>query len=500
MSLTADWAGTSHAPMFWNGRVYFLSDRDGVMNVYSMDANGHDLKQHTHQHGFDVQSASISDGQIVYQCGADLWLLDLKSGKDAIVPITLVSDFDQLRDHWVKKPLEYLTGVTHRADGSAAVFTARGEVFTLPPKSGRIVKVAGNSGVRYREALYMPDGKSIIALSTETGETEFWKYPANGVGAAEQWTNDAKVLRWEGVPSPDGHWLAHRDKDQQLWLLRSAHEAAEEDRAIDARGFLRTDVGRRTASGWPTWRRAANTFPQIKVLNANTGAIEALTSDRYNSESPAWSADGKWLYFLSDRMLKTTVGSPWGPRQPDPNFDRVDEGVRAGADAGIAFAISCRRMNCIPIRQRARTRRSKDEKTKTEDKGQDRRRQSRTRRPTRKAMTRRTTRAATPKKPPVKVNIDFANLACAAERSAGAAGKLRLPAGHGKAIVLDGRERRASAEDDAAMRGHREQGRRARHGDGRRQGLRNLRGPQEDAGRQGRRFLHPRCPTSRARR
>src|SRR5271157_4681761 len=67
---------------------------------------------------------------------------------------------------------------------------------------------------------------------------------------------------------------------------------------------------------------ATNTFSQIKVLNANTGAIQALTSDRYNSGNPAWSADGKWLYFLSDRMLRTVVRSPWGSRQPDPYFDR----------------------------------------------------------------------------------------------------------------------------------------------------------------------------------
>ena len=120
----------------------------------------------------------------MYQCGADLWLLDLNNHQDAIIPITLVSDFDQLRDRWVKKPLEYLTGAHLAPDGSAAVFTARGEVFTLPATTGRIVKVAGKPGIRYREARYMPDGKSIIALSTESGETEFWKYPANGVGAA----------------------------------------------------------------------------------------------------------------------------------------------------------------------------------------------------------------------------------------------------------------------------------------------------------------------------
>jgi tricorn protease len=319
--LTADWPGTSHNPMFWDGRVYFLSDRDGVMNVYSTDRDGHVLKQHTHQHVFDIQSASLSDGRIAYQCGADLWLLDLKTGKDAIINITLVSDFDQLRDHWVKKPLEYLTGVHISPDGNGAVFTARGEVFTLPAKSGRIVKVAGNSGVRYREARFMPDGKSIIALSTESGETEFWKYPANGIGTPEQWTHDAKVLRWEGVPSPDGRWLAHRDKDQQLWLYDT--KTKQQKRIAQSMVDDFADLTWSPDSQWLAYVEAAtNTFTQIKVLNANTGAIQALTSDRYNSSSPAWTADGKWLYFLSDRMLSTVVHSPWGSRQPDPYFDR----------------------------------------------------------------------------------------------------------------------------------------------------------------------------------
>jgi tricorn protease len=321
VELTGDWEGTSRNPMYWNGRVYFLSDRDGVMNVYSMDPNGHDLKQHTHHGGFDVETASLSDGRIAYQCGADLWLLDLQTGQDAIIPITLVSDFDQLRDHWVKKPLDYLTGVHIAPDGSAAVFTARGEVFTLPAKSGRIVKVAGNSSVRYREARYMPDGKSIIVLSTESGETEFWKYPANGIGAPEQWTSDAKVLRWEGVPSPDGRWLAHRDKDQQLWIYDT--QTKQEKRIAQSMVDDFADLTWSPDSQWLAYVEAAtNQFTQIKLLNTKTGAIQPLTTDRYDSSSPSWSTDGKWLYFLSDRMLKTTVPSPWGSRQPDPNFDR----------------------------------------------------------------------------------------------------------------------------------------------------------------------------------
>ena len=38
------------------------------------------------------------------------------------------------------------------------------------------------------------------------------------------------------------------------------------------------------------------------------------------SYSPAWSPDGKWLYFLSDRELRSLVSSPWGVRQPEPFF------------------------------------------------------------------------------------------------------------------------------------------------------------------------------------
>jgi len=319
--LTADWAGTSHNPMFWSGRVYFLSDRDGVMNVYSMDKDGHDLKQETHHAGLDVQYASLSEGRVVYQCGADLWLLDIKSGHDAVIPITIVSDFDQLRDHWVKKPLDYLTAAHISPDGSAVAFTARGEVFTLPRKDGRIVKVAGDSSIRYREARYMPDGKSIFALSTETGETEFWKYPANGVGKPEQWTHDAKVLRWDGVVSPDGRWLAHRDKDEQLWL-HDLKSGTEKLIAQSMTGGFAQFVWSPDSQWLAYVEAASNTFEQVKVLNAHTGLIHPLTSDRYNSFSPAWSSDGKWIYFLSDRMLKTTVSSPWGSRQPDPGFDR----------------------------------------------------------------------------------------------------------------------------------------------------------------------------------
>ncbi|MGB8775381.1 MAG: S41 family peptidase [Terriglobales bacterium] len=409
--LTGDWPGTSHNPMFWNGRVYFLSDRDGVMNIFTMDRDGHEVQQLTHHRGWDVQSASISEGRIVYQCGADLWLLDLNSHQDAIIPITLVSDFDQLRDRWVKNPLEYLTGAHLAPDGSAAVFTARGEVFTLPATTGRIVKVAGKPGIRYREARYMPDGKSIIALSTESGETEFWKYPANGIGTPdhlpeqpEQWTNDAKVLRWEGIPSPDARWLAFRDKDQQLWLYDTKTKQSKRIAQSMVDDF--SDLTWSPDSQWLAYVEAAtNTFTQIKLLNIKTGAIQAITSDHYNSFNPAWSSDGKWLYFLSDRMLKTTVPSPWGSRQPDPNFDRSMKIYELALTPGL-------RSPFAPVDElhpdAAKPEDAKKDDTKPEVPKEDAKKEDK--KDTKKEEAKSDKTPAEKKTPPPVVNIDFTDL------------------------------------------------------------------------------------------
>jgi len=400
--LTGDWPGTSNNPMAWEGRVYFLSDRDGVMNVYSMDKNGKDVKEHTHQRGFDIQSASLSEGRIAYQCGADLWLLDLKTGEDAMINITLVSDFDQLRDHWVKKPLDYLTAAHPAPDGGAAVFTARGEVFTLPVDSGRIVKVAGNPGVRYREARYMPDGKSVIALSTESGETEFWKYPANGAGSPEQWTNDSKVLRWEGIPSPDGKWLAHRDKDQQLWLYDIT--AKQQKRIAQSMEDDFQDLTWSPDSQWLAYVETPhNTFRQIKVVNAKTGAIQEITSNRYNSFSPSWSSDGKWLYYLSDRALTTTVPSPWGTRQPDPYFDRSMKIYELALTPGLRSPFA----PVDELHPDHPEQSAKPEEPKTEPKGEPKKNE-----PKKEEASKEETKKEAGKKPaPPVVNIDFKDLA-----------------------------------------------------------------------------------------
>lgn len=334
VNLTGDFAGTSKRPMWGGslngggpgaGRVFFVSDRDGTMNIWSMSADGKDLKQHTTHAGFDVMDAGIdrvTGSVIAYQHQADIWTLDVATGQSSAVNITLNTDLDQMRERWVEKPIDWLTSARISPNGEHVALTARGRIFVVPARQGRLVDVARDDGVRYRGARFWPSDDEnaparLVALSDRTGEVEAWSLPANGVGEGKQLTSGSRVLRWEAVPSPDGRFIAHWNKDQELYVYDSK---TQKDTRIDASlidDFV--EVSWSPDSMWLAYvTQADNMFRMIRIWSAESGTWTEATTDRYDSYAPAWSPDGKWLYFLSDRTLRSLVPSPWGSNQPDP--------------------------------------------------------------------------------------------------------------------------------------------------------------------------------------
>ncbi len=331
--LTDDYVGESHTPMVALGRVYFISDRDGTMNLWSMDDSGGDLRQHTRQSGWDVRDASLSDGRIVYQSGADLWIHDLETDRSRRVAITLATDVDQWRDKWVEDPMEYLTSVHIHPEGESAVLTARGRVFVVPARQGRLIRSSSKPGVRYRDAIFMPDGDHVLALSDETGELEFVELPATGVGDQRALTADGQILRFAGVPSPDGRWVAYSDQNRDLWLLEVS---SGQQQVISTNREGVRDIAWAPDSAWVAFVQvASNSFSQVWIHGINGQFHVPLTSDRVNSWSPVWDEKGEWIYFLSDRELRSLVESPWGTRQPEPYFDKPDRIFQVALRQGL---------------------------------------------------------------------------------------------------------------------------------------------------------------------
>ncbi len=319
IKLTTDYTGESHHPRPYNSRVYFISDRDGMMNIWSMDNDGGDLTQHTEHAEFDVRYINVDAGKIVYQMGADIWKYDIATDASTKIMITLASDLEQLREKWEENPSRYITSVNPDPTGNKVAITARGRVFVKPVKGGRAVAFAHHDGIRYRDATFSHDGKQVIVLSDDSGELEFVSMAADGLGSTSPITNDGSVLRYAGIPSQDGKWIAYDDLENNMYVL---------DIKTGISTLISTNTeGIRDFSWSPDdkWvafvQSADNNMSQIHLYNVDTKKHIELTTDRANSFNPRWSPDGKFIYFISDRSFTTIVGSPWGPRQPDPYFD-----------------------------------------------------------------------------------------------------------------------------------------------------------------------------------
>ncbi len=334
VKLTSDYKGEDHHPLEHNGRVYFLSSRDGIQNVWSMNQDGSDLKQHTKQESYDVREASIHGNNLVYRSGADLYVHNVENGEDQKLAISLTSDFDQMREYWIDNPENYVSNISVSNDGEKVALTARGRVFVFPAHQGRSLRLSQKEGVRYRDAVFSNDGEDILTLSDESGEFEIYRYSGLGLDEGEKLTEDGNTLRFGLLPSPDGKKLAYTDLNNDLWIQDLA--SGEKTKATATDEDIHGAMAWSPDSKWLAYGQAAsNTFMQLFIFNSETGARIPLTSDRTNSGNPQWSPDGKWIYFMSDRNFESKIGSPWGPRQPEPFWEKQIKIYQVGLTAGL---------------------------------------------------------------------------------------------------------------------------------------------------------------------
>lgn len=325
VNLFASDSSNNKRPMWYQGRLYFISDRDGAFNIWTANADGSNPQQLTTHKEWDVRNAAIGDGNIVYQLGADLHVLNIASKADNTLAIDLTSDFDQQRKRLIRTPLEYLSDTEIASKSERLIFTARGHVSIAGTDRQRRVDLAIPENARARAAVFSHDDQSVYVIVDSSGENEIWKYPANGIGKAEMLTHNGDVHRLNIYPSPDGKSLAHTDKRGRVWLLDLATKTNTIIDDGSKAGFDRY--------GDVVWAPDSKTLAivrpdsssgreQIGLYSFASKQLHFVTGDRYESHTPVFSTDGKWLYFLSERHFEVGNRSPWGDRNLGPSFDK----------------------------------------------------------------------------------------------------------------------------------------------------------------------------------
>jgi len=334
--LTTNYPGTSRQPnVMHDGLVYFLSDRQKAMNVWSMKPDGTDLQRRTDFEDMDIQELSSDGSTLVFRLGADLWTYAPGSSDPTKLDVRLLSDIEQSLVDWETLSPGSISNASLSHDGTSVAIVSRGELFVSSTSSDRLLHVSRDSGVRYRHAVFTTDSTHVYGLSDKSGELEWWKLNMNGSGLPEQLSDGPALLRSDALASPDGAWLMHGDYDDRVWLVSTKDGSTTKIAGMYSGEAVFSPDSKTVVYA----RQLENQMTALFAYDIATKTTVQVTSDRFRDSSPSFSADGNWLYFVSSRTWTSSVGSPWGERAPQPHFQNTQKIYAIPLKSGLTFPL-----------------------------------------------------------------------------------------------------------------------------------------------------------------
>ena len=150
--------GSNAFPMWHGGRIWYLCDKGGTMNIWSMKPDGSDARRHTDFKDWDARWPSMGpDGRIVFVLGGDVHVFDPRDNTEHRIDIGLPSDRVLTRSRY-PDAASNLTWFDISPDGDRIAVTTRGEIFSVPVKKGVTLPVTRGSGARESWASFDHDG------------------------------------------------------------------------------------------------------------------------------------------------------------------------------------------------------------------------------------------------------------------------------------------------------------------------------------------------------
>ncbi len=287
-------------PMWIGDEIFYASDRDMVMNLFVYNTRSGQTEKVTNFKEYDVKFPSTDGKTIVFENGGWLYKLDPKTRACTKIPVMLGAD-----DIYGRAERKQLSGQVRQAslapDGSRVVVTARGEVFDVPVGKGVTRNLTRSSNSNDRDASWSPDGKWIAWIGDATGETELYLYDI-AKGESKQLTSRADTyirgIQW----APDSKHIYFTDRKNRFVEVDPLTGAKRTVMECPEAEFRGVDIS--PDSKWIAYTRpAANEMGIVYLRSLESGKEYPVTDRWYNSGSPTFSTDGKYLIFTSDRDM-----------------------------------------------------------------------------------------------------------------------------------------------------------------------------------------------------
>jgi tricorn protease len=338
-----------------DNRIYFISDRDGRMNLFSTDLTGKDTKQLTTFKDYDIKFPTIGKDAIVFEQAGYIWRYDMASGQAAVVPIDIKEDFASGRSALVDAS-KHVESVSPGPDGQRVIAVARGDLFSVPGKDGTPRNLTRTSNAHERDAVWSPDGKWIAYNSDATGENELYVRSQDGKGEPTQLTSNADTYFYQAIWSPDSKKLMWADRLQRLRFIDVASKAVtqvDQSKESEIRGYDWSPD-----SNWIAWsRQEENGGTRVYLFSLADKKPTPVTDEWYSADNPTFSDDGKYLMLTSGRDFK-------------PLFDETDFG-NVYRDLERVYLVTLAKETENPLGPRSDEVGKKKEKEKDKDKPED---------------------------------------------------------------------------------------------------------------------------------
>lgn len=307
------WKGEDTYPMWDGNTLYFASDRgkNGVLNLWQRNLKTGATQQVTDFPTYDVDWPSAGNSGIAMSDGGRLYVYSFASGKLERVPVSVPLDGSRTLPYTYDAS-KMIRGEDVAPDGKLAVFSARGALFTVPAQYGHTTQISHTVASNDKDPAWSPDGKSIAYIRHNGVDSQVMLRAADGKGAARALTRKSDIT-YAGplVWSPNGDWLTYTDSRQRLWLV-NVKNGERKQVASDPQTIIGAfqDVAFSPDSRWLAFsRKLPNHLDGLFVYGVDNGQSHQVSRGDFDDSNPAFSQNGKYLYFVSARLVNPVLSA-----------------------------------------------------------------------------------------------------------------------------------------------------------------------------------------------